>query len=171
MKNLILLLIPFLLFSSCSIDWNDEKDRKITELEKQINQKSSTEELTMNFKGMTLNKISKEARLIKCEWKYDSSMVVSELGWINEWTISINSENFEVTILWDKLTMFWAEFWILENSDDYLIAMRTYNGSGLTELLQLNRNNGVLYDSKTYTRHIWNAPAWFDTIFTCKIPL
>ena len=36
MKLTPLLLIPLLFFSSCTIDWNDEKDKKITELEKQI---------------------------------------------------------------------------------------------------------------------------------------
>ena len=35
-----ILLISALLLSSCSIDWNDEKDKKISELEKQINQLS-----------------------------------------------------------------------------------------------------------------------------------
>lgn len=36
MRSLILLLIPLFLLSSCSIDWNDEKDKKIAELQKQI---------------------------------------------------------------------------------------------------------------------------------------
>lgn len=36
MKKLTLLLIPLLFLSSCSIDWNDEKDKKIAELEKQV---------------------------------------------------------------------------------------------------------------------------------------
>lgn len=36
MKHLIFLLIPLLFLSSCSIDWNDEKDKRIGELEKQI---------------------------------------------------------------------------------------------------------------------------------------
>ncbi len=36
MYKLTLLLIPLILLSSCTIDWNDEKERKITELEKQI---------------------------------------------------------------------------------------------------------------------------------------
>jgi hypothetical protein len=34
--KLTLLLIPLLFLSSCTIDWNDEKDKKITELEKQV---------------------------------------------------------------------------------------------------------------------------------------
>ena len=38
LKNmkLTLLLIPLILLSSCTIDWNDEKDAKIVGLEKQI---------------------------------------------------------------------------------------------------------------------------------------
>lgn len=37
MKSLTLLLIPLLFFMTwCSIDWNDEKDAKIAELEKQV---------------------------------------------------------------------------------------------------------------------------------------
>jgi hypothetical protein len=36
MSRLTILLIPLILLSSCTIDWNDEKDAKITELEKQI---------------------------------------------------------------------------------------------------------------------------------------
>ena len=36
MHSLTLLLIPILFLSSCSIDWNDEKDAKIAELEKQV---------------------------------------------------------------------------------------------------------------------------------------
>jgi cytochrome c-type biogenesis protein CcmH/NrfG len=34
--KLTLLLIPLILLSSCTIDWNDEKDAKIAVLEKQI---------------------------------------------------------------------------------------------------------------------------------------
>jgi hypothetical protein len=34
--KLTLLLIPMILLSSCTIDWNDEKDTKIAELEKQV---------------------------------------------------------------------------------------------------------------------------------------
>jgi hypothetical protein len=36
MKSLTLLLIPLILLSSCTIDWNDEKDTKIVELQKQV---------------------------------------------------------------------------------------------------------------------------------------
>jgi hypothetical protein len=44
--KLTLLLIPLILISSCTIDWNDEKDTKIAELEKQVQElKISNEQL------------------------------------------------------------------------------------------------------------------------------
>jgi hypothetical protein len=37
MKKLLpIFLIPLILLSSCSIDWNDEKDKKIAELEQKV---------------------------------------------------------------------------------------------------------------------------------------
>lgn len=36
MTKYILLLIPLIFISSCTIDWNDEKDEKMAELEKQV---------------------------------------------------------------------------------------------------------------------------------------
>ena len=42
MYKLTLLLIPLILLSSCTIDWNDEKDAKIAELEKQNIELKST---------------------------------------------------------------------------------------------------------------------------------
>lgn len=42
MYKLTLLLITLLLLSSCTIDWNDEKDAKIAELEKQNIELKST---------------------------------------------------------------------------------------------------------------------------------
>ena len=34
--KLTLFLIPLILLSSCTIDWNDEKDKKIIELEQKV---------------------------------------------------------------------------------------------------------------------------------------
>ena len=42
--KITLLLIPLLLLSSCTIDWNDEKDIKIAELEREINTYKSISE-------------------------------------------------------------------------------------------------------------------------------
>ena len=46
--KLTLILIPLLLFMTwCTIDWNDEKDKKITELEKQVTELKSNKELEL----------------------------------------------------------------------------------------------------------------------------
>jgi peptidoglycan hydrolase CwlO-like protein len=37
--KLTLFLIPLILLSSCTIDWNDEKDKQIVELENQVQEK------------------------------------------------------------------------------------------------------------------------------------
>ena len=47
MSKLTFLLIPLIFLSSCTIDWNDEKDAKITELEKQVTELKSDKELEL----------------------------------------------------------------------------------------------------------------------------
>jgi hypothetical protein len=49
MRKLSLLLIPLLFFmTSCTIDWNDEKDAKIAELKKQIQDDTFKKNLECN---------------------------------------------------------------------------------------------------------------------------
>ena len=58
MKKLILLLIPLLFLSSCTIDWNDEKDKKIAELEKELNSTKALNKITIlpESSGFTIPK-------------------------------------------------------------------------------------------------------------------
>ncbi len=153
-KYIPILIITSFLLSACSINEN-------------IRTKDDNE-VSINLKNITYSKISADARLLKCIWLYDSSLAVFEEEWKSSGTISDNSESFEMTILDNDITMFWANFSILENSDNVLIWMRKYDNSWLTEVLHLNKNNWILFDSKTYTQWLWNAPAWFDTVFSCK---
>lgn len=46
-KYIPLLLITSLLLSSCSIDWNDEKDKRIAELEEKIAEIKSSKDLEL----------------------------------------------------------------------------------------------------------------------------
>ena len=45
--KITLLLIPLIFLSSCTIDWNDEKDKKIAELAKQVQELKSDKELEL----------------------------------------------------------------------------------------------------------------------------
>ena len=58
--KLTLLLIPLILLSSCTIDWNDEKDTKIAELEKQNNQELSSKNTDLFEKKQKCNEILKD---------------------------------------------------------------------------------------------------------------
>lgn len=44
MKKVLTIFLAFFLISSCSIDWDGEKDRKIAELEKQISEFNKNQE-------------------------------------------------------------------------------------------------------------------------------
>ena len=67
MKKLTLLLIPLLFLSSCSIDWNGEKDKKIAELEQQVTDlKTKNDKVSLNFENLTYNKVNSDSRLLKC---------------------------------------------------------------------------------------------------------
>lgn len=68
MKHLILILIPLLFLTSCTIDWNDEKDKKITELEKQIQEIKNDDSFKRNQECAQLrNEI--EARIKSINYK------------------------------------------------------------------------------------------------------
>jgi hypothetical protein len=72
MKLTPFLLIPLLFLSSCTIDWNDEKDKKIAELEKQVQELKNE----VNIKPETeyrFRQISETDMPVKMNWatKYE----------------------------------------------------------------------------------------------------
>lgn len=171
MKKITIILIFLFFISSCS---NQDDIKKIEELEKEnnilkLNIKNDSGELNMKLDMFTFNKLNLPIKKLNCVWNYNSSLVLSEKIWKSNWTISTNSEKFELNYLWkNNISMFWTNFNILLDNKDFLIAVRLYEQSGLTEILHLNKNNWYLIDSKTYSNWIHNAPASFDTVFTCN---
>lgn len=67
MKKVILPLIFILFLSSCSIDWNDEKEKKIIELENKIIKETEMKEASLKFDNLVHSKILTNAHLLKCE--------------------------------------------------------------------------------------------------------
>ena len=61
MKSIALILMPLLFLSSCTIDWNGEKDKRIAELEKQVT------ELKEKNDGALFKK------KIECQEKYEKT--------------------------------------------------------------------------------------------------
>jgi hypothetical protein len=92
--KLTLLIIPLILLSSCSIDWNDEKDKKIAELEKQVTELKSDKELELQKFEFEKQKYEEQKKLkIESESKKVEESYRQECTKINEANIK-NYENF-----------------------------------------------------------------------------
>ncbi len=116
MKNLTLLLIPLLFLSSCTIDWNDEKDKKIVEpatkvitntatqtwiIETQIPKTNSWWEIRELWDGFTMSscallfnkEIVTEYTMIGCnpsETQIQQDIQINKPQKLNFWKISID---------------------------------------------------------------------------------
>ncbi len=77
MKKLIFLFIPLLFLSSCSIDWNDEKDKKIAELERQIQENTAVKIKKDSMCKRLLPEIKKQME-VKIDTKETQSTIVVE---------------------------------------------------------------------------------------------
>ena len=78
MRSITLILMPLLFLSSCTIDWKDEKDKKITELENQIVQiRDENSKLTYSMSA-TLSTIDDEKRL-KADIQYELEAITSDI--------------------------------------------------------------------------------------------
>lgn len=74
MRSLTLLLIPLILLSSCTIDWNDEKDKKIVELNNGI--RSLTKEYNDSLnEQIRLQKAYKELANISTLQTYSGNLL------------------------------------------------------------------------------------------------
>lgn len=67
MKFLTLLLIPLLFLSSCTIDWDNEKDKKIAELEKQIQDDTFKKKLECRELSLNTNNLEKYEKIYSKE--------------------------------------------------------------------------------------------------------
>ena len=118
--NLSLLLIPLLFFmTSCTIDWNDEKDKKIAELEKQVMEqkeeiKKWKEDDLFNKKQKCLsykNEIEKDLKdkeIKDWEWIYTLEQAFYSIPKNECYFVSIK-EKWKVTERW--LYKYWNHSW------------------------------------------------------------
>jgi hypothetical protein len=102
-KIFILWIILSILLSSCSIDWNDEKDKKIAELEKQIqNDLFKKKQECAKHKDKIENNIKTEVTSWIVKMKYLSEIFYS------------NNKNTCYALLEEKDNS-WKEYWIIED--------------------------------------------------------
>ncbi len=89
MKRILIYIVPILLvISSCSIDWNDKKDAKIAELEKQITElKQKNDDSSFKKKqecGEYKKAILEELELYNKNWGGDEKWLLQEIFYSNK---------------------------------------------------------------------------------------
>lgn len=104
-KYIPILLITSLLFSACSIDWNDEKDIKIAELEKQVQ-----DDLFEKKKDCGSMEIDNDIK--KNWWEFAKDYSIEEIFYspIKEtciWVINLQEEKRKNVWLYDILGKDW----------------------------------------------------------------
>jgi len=134
----ILLLLPFLLLiSSCSIDWNDDKDKKIKELNNDIvNLNKKAEENTFNKKLECAKLINKEKK-----WLSDFTSMYYNSAWKN-----INKE--------------W-EMWIEKSRSEVLETFYSKKASSCISVIQISYNMDMSYSYRYIIRDVLeNKTIW-----------
>jgi hypothetical protein len=110
------LLIPLLLFmTSCTIDWNDEKDAKIAELEKQVTEMKEKNEDDLFKKKQECLKlfqdsywvwIYQEYKEVKTDIFYSNTINNCVLV-LEGWSIKNNNRVFSIFDMLSRKTLFW----------------------------------------------------------------
>lgn len=90
MYKLTLLLIPLIFLSSCTIDWNDEKDAKITSLNAKIEELSKKiEEQESATKKAQADGLFKKKQECSEYTKQEAESVLEDVNWLY-------TDNFEI---------------------------------------------------------------------------
>lgn len=83
-------------------------------------------------------------------------------------SISKGSEKQVLYIENDKAKFFGAEYSVIQDDENYLIIVRTYPVSGLTETVTINKEKGVGFDTKTMGLGVSGGPQSDTYILSCS---
>lgn len=117
-----------------------------------------------------------ETNIVK-QWQYSLDCwikyyTISLIGWdiIKDSYIS-TSEGHEREILyvnWENAQFFWADFSVIQDDQNFLIIMRHYLVSWLTETVTINKESWIGFDVKTLWFWISGAPTSSTHIIDCS---
>lgn len=116
------------------------------------------------------NKITKQNEyFLDCKTKYFTGITIGG-SIIKESYIKI-SEGHERDTLYvngSSAKFFGADYTVLQDDTSYLIIMRKYSTSGLTEIVSINKESGIGFDTKTLTFGLSGAPNTDTYILSCS---
>lgn len=165
MKKFLIIIVTALLLSGCSL--SIKKDGVVNQ----------TAEITLGTvlgQEIDLPKlpevaISKRGRYnLDCQTSNYTAIVTG--GFLIDKSYVKISEGSEKQVLYvenDTAKFFGAEYRVIQDDEDYLIIVRTYSGSGLTETVTINKEKGVGFDTKTMGMGISGGPQSDTYILRC----
>ncbi|MFC1655283.1 hypothetical protein ACFL3C_00250 [Patescibacteria group bacterium] len=115
------------------------------------------------------NKIlSQEQYSLSCKTHYYTDITIGgdiiEESYIK---ISEGHENATINVNNEAATFFGADFIVLDDNPSYLVMMRYYDVSGLTEVVSINKDTGIGFDIKTLTFGFSGAPNTTTYLINC----
>ncbi len=117
--------------------------------------------------GTPIYKVDRYA--LDCKTTYYTAILTGGVI-INEPHISINKGNEQQVLYIERNTakFFGADYTVIQDDEDYLIIIRTYPVSGLTETVTINKKNGVGFDTKTMAIGVSGGPQSDTYILKCS---
>jgi hypothetical protein len=106
---------------------------------------------------------------LDCETKYYTDITIGGPLLIADSYIKIG-EGHEDVVLYvegDIAKYFGADYSVLQDDDSYLVMVRTYPVSGLTETVSINKETGIGIDTKTLTFGASGQPMSSTYVLSC----
>jgi len=118
---------------------------------------------------LTESKISKIGRYgLDCQTTHYSAILTG--GFLIDESYVKISEGHEKQVLYvenDTAKFFGADYSVIQDDESYLIIVRTYPVSGLTETVTVNKEKGIGFDTKTMGKGISGGPQSDTYILKC----
>ena len=122
-----------------------------------------------NIETPLSNKINRQGNYsLDCSTKKYTDITI-EGSLIQESSIKISNGN-EKQVLYvegKKAKYFGSEYDVIQDDNEYLVIIRLYPVSGLTETVSINKKNGIGFDTKTLLLGISGGPVTTTYLTSC----
>jgi len=149
----MILMVSIIFFLSwCSNLWNLKIDKQI-DIIRPIESKISKKwiyELDCKTNYYTTTNIG---------WEIIKDTYIKSSNWNERDTLYVNNE-------WAKF--FWSDYEIIQDDNNYLVIMRHYWLSWLTEVVSINKDSGIWFDVKTLSVWLSWAPTSTTYLINCN---
>ncbi len=125
----------------------------------------NSEEITLKIDSILENKITgKQYYSLDCKsFKY-TSITIKTLKYV----IENGTEKQVLYVEGEKAKYFGADYDVIQDDDLYLVIMRFYPVSGLTEVVSINKEKGSGFDTNTKSLGMTGGPTTATYLISCS---